>query len=59
MAPQKDKDVYLEAVEVTENKSEELNEARYARMASLQKRKYTQGILGCCGKRNTNPNDYK
>ena len=50
MATQKNTNVYLEAVEVAENKSEKLNETRNGRMAGIPKRKHSKGLLGYCGK---------
>ena len=46
---QKDTNVYLEAMEVAENKGREPKEIRNARLASLSKRKHSEGILGYCG----------
>ena len=41
MATQKDTNVYLEAVEATENKSKELNATRDARVDGVPKRKHS------------------
>ena len=49
VATQKNTNVYLEAVEVAENKGRKLKEIRNARLAGLQKRKHSKRLLGCCG----------
>ena len=49
----KNTNVYLEAVEETENKSDKPKEIGYGRMAGLQKRKHSKRLLGCCEKRYT------
>ena len=51
---QKDTNVYLEAMEVTENKGRKPKEIRNARLASLPKRKHSEGILGYCRTWNIN-----
>ncbi len=53
LAAQKDTNVYLEAMEITKDKGEEPDKTWNARVASLQKRKYTKGLLGCCRQWNT------
>ena len=50
MAPKKNTDVHLEAMEITWNKGKESDEARDARVASLPKRKHSQRLLGYCRK---------
>ena len=50
VAAKKDTNVYLEAVEEAENKGGKPEEVGYARMEGLQKRKHSQGLLGCCRK---------
>ena len=46
----KNTNVYLEAMEVTENKGGKPEEIGYARLAGLPKRKHSQRLLGCCRK---------
>ena len=41
--------LYLETMETSQNKSEELNEARDASVEGLPERKHSKGILGNCG----------
>ena len=48
MASTKDTNVYLEAVEVAENKGGKPKEIRDARLAGTPKRKYSKRLLGCC-----------
>ena len=49
MATTTDTNVYLEAVEVAEDKSGKLKEIRDARLYGVPKRKHSKGLLGCCG----------
>ena len=49
MATQKDTNVYLEAVEVAENKGRKPKEIRNARLEGIPKRKHSKGLLGDCG----------
>ena len=49
MASQKNTNVYLEAVEVAENKGREPKEIRDARLESIPKRQHSKRLLGCCG----------
>ena len=48
VASTKNTNVYLEAVEVAENEGREPEEIGNARMEGVQKRKHSQGLLGCC-----------
>ena len=59
MASAKDTNVYLEAVEVTENEGEEPEKIGNARMDGIPKRKHPERLLGCCGKWDTYPYHYK
>ena len=52
VATPKNTDVYLEAVEITENEDEEFETTRHARLASVSKREHSKRLLGCCGERN-------
>ena len=45
---QKNTNVHLETMEITENKGKEPDETWYARMESVPERKYPKGILGYC-----------
>ena len=49
MATKKNTNVYLEAMEIAENKGKEPDEARNARMESVSKRKHKKRVLGYCG----------
>lgn len=49
MATTTDTNVYLEAVEVAEDKSGKPKEIRDARLDGVPKRKHSKGLLGCCG----------
>ena len=59
MAPTKNTDVHLETMEITENKGEEPDEARYDRMESVSERKHQERILGYCRKWNITPHHNK
>ena len=48
VAAPKNTDVYLEAVETTENKSKEFETTRHAWLASISERKHSKRLLGCC-----------
>ena len=50
MASQKDKNVYLEAVEAAENEGREPKEIRNARVDGIPERKHSERLLGCCRK---------
>ena len=49
VASQKNTNVYLEAVEVAENKGRKPEEIRNARVASTPKREHSERLLGYCG----------
>ena len=44
----KNTNVYLEALEVAENKGRKPKEIGNARVAGIQKWKHSEGLLGCC-----------
>ena len=46
----KNTNVYLEAMEATENKSGKPEEIGHARLEGLPKRKHSKRLLGCCRK---------
>ena len=48
MATPKDTNVYLETVEVAEDKSGEPKEIRDARLEGIPKRKHSERLLGYC-----------
>ena len=59
MVTPKNTNVYLEAVEVAENKGAEPDEIGNARMAGIQKRKHSKRLLGCCRQWNIDTYHYK
>ena len=59
VAEKKAPGVHLEAMEESQDESEESNDVGNAKMASLQKRKLTKGILGGCRKWNSHPHNNK
>ena len=59
MASTKDTNVYLEAVEVTENKGTEVDKIRNGALEGIQKRKHSERILGCIKKWDINPHHNK
>ena len=59
MVEKKAPGVHLEAMEESQDESEESNDIGNAKMASLQKRKLTKGILGGCRKWNSYPYNNK
>lgn len=59
MVTQKDTNVYLEAVEVTKNEGGKPEEIGNAGLGSIQKRKHSKRLLGCCRKWDTHANHHK
>ena len=54
-----DTNVYLEAVEVAENKGRKPKEIGNAQVAGIQKRKHSKRLLGCCRKWDFDTYHYK
>ena len=52
-------DVHMEAMEETQNESEEPDDTGNAGVASLPERKHKEGILGGCRKWDTHPHNNK
>ncbi len=48
MVTQKNTNVHLEAMEITENKGKEPDKTWYARMEGVSERKHKKRILGYC-----------
>ena len=59
MVTPKNTNVYLEAVEVTENKGAEIDKIRNGTLEGIQKRKHSQRILGYRRQWYTTSHNYK
>ena len=59
MVTPKNTNVYLEAVEVTENKGTEIDKIRNGTLEGIQKRKHSKRLLGCCRKWDFDTYHYK